>query len=323
MNAGGESDARAIDTKALRRCFGSYATGVTVITTRHEDRDWGITANSFTSLSLEPPLVLWCLARSSRTYRAFTEAAHFVVNVLAVDQVSVSNRFAFRSSEDFPSEVPVQRAHIGVPVLQGACAHFQCRRHKVLDGGDHAIIVGEVVDFDGSERPGLVYRAGQYAVTEVHPTIVAQSRDRIDAGFLDATVRPALEGITRKFESFFDDELKDSGITSRESQILGLILSNGPMSSEAIANQTLVSGSFLQETLESLLSKELIGADLSIYHLTDSGRQLAAEWLGRLRAYKERALGPIALEEAERLQRTLSRLSEWISAASAGSNAKD
>lgn len=319
MNDESASDARAIDTKALRRCLGSFATGVAVITTRHEDRDWGVTVNSFTSLSLDPPLVLWCLARSSRTYRAFTSADHFVVNVLAVDQVAVSNRFAFRSNQEFPNDISIRRAIGGVPVVEGVCSHFQCRSANVLDGGDHVIIVGEVVDFAGSGREGLVYRAGQYAVADAHPTVVAQSRDRLGAGFLDSTVRPALEDITRRFESFFDEELRESGITSKESQILGLLLSSGPLTSEAIANQTLVSGSFLQETLESLRSKELIALDRSLHHLTESGRLLAASVAERLRAYKAKALGPLAVAEAASLQRTLARLSEWIAAASSSS----
>jgi flavin reductase (DIM6/NTAB) family NADH-FMN oxidoreductase RutF/DNA-binding MarR family transcriptional regulator len=319
MNKASAEIVNAFDTKALRRCLGSFATGVAVITTRHGERDWGITVNSFTSLSLDPPLVLWCLARSSRTYAAFTAADQFTVNVLAVDQVAVSNRFAFRSSEDFPSDVPFRRATGGVPVLEGVCSHFRCRRVSVLEGGDHVIFVGEVVEFAGSSRAGLVYAAGHYAVADAHPTVVAQSRDRLDAGFLDGTVRPALEGMTRRFESFFDEKLREAGVTSRESQILGLLLAHGPLSSEAIANQTLVTGSFLQETLESLLNKNLIAVGQSTYELSESGRLLADEWYERLRAYKAEALGPIAVAEAERLQRTLARLSEWIGAASLGS----
>ncbi len=316
MNKYSADHAKAIDAKALRRCLGSFATGVAVITTRHGERDWGVTVNSFTSLSLDPPLVLWCLARSSRTYTAFTGADQFIVNVLAVDQVAVSNRFAFRSSEEFPTDVPFLRGRDGIAVLEAVCSHFVCRRANVLEGGDHVILVGEVVEFTGSSRAGLVYAAGQYAVADAHPTAVAQSRDRFDAGFLDGTVRPALEGITRRFESFFDEKLREAGVTSKESQILGLLLSHGPLSSEAIANQTLVTGSFLQETLELLLSKNLIAFDRSVYQLSECGRTLAAEWSERLRTYKTEALGPIATVEAERLQRTLARLSAWISTAS-------
>jgi flavin reductase (DIM6/NTAB) family NADH-FMN oxidoreductase RutF/DNA-binding MarR family transcriptional regulator len=319
MNGDIRHGAVAIDPKALRRCLGSFATGVAVVTTRHEDKDLGITVNSFTSLSLDPPLVLWCLARSSRTYTAFTASDHFAINVLAVDQVTVSNRFAFRAEEEFPTDVPFHRAIAGIPLLDGICSHFQCRRTDVFDGGDHVVMVGEVIDFAGSDRPGLVYRGGQYAVADAHPSAVSQSQDNLNKGFLDSTVRPALEGITRRFESFFDEELREAGISSKESQVLGLLLSRGALDTEEIANLTLVSGSFLEETLDSLKEKDLIARDGGGCALTTSGRTLASSWFDRLRSYRAQALGPIAPAEAEALQRTLDRLSEWIKAASAGS----
>ena len=319
MTGNGGKGAKAVDPKELRRCLGNFATGVAVVTTRSNDKDQGITVNSFTSLSLDPPLVLWCLARKSRTYAAFAETEHFIVNILSVDQVPVSNRFAFRSDEDFPADVSFTRGIGSAPLLDGTCAHFQCRKTAVFEGGDHVILVGEVIEFAGSDRPGLVYRTGEYAVADSHPTAVAQSRDNLDQGFLDTTVRPALEGITRRFESFFDEELRDAGISSRESQVLGLLLSVGALSAEEIANQTLVSGSFLEETLESLADKKLVAEDGHNYKLTERGRTLASEWLERLRTYKSQALGSIARDEAEALQRTLARLSEWIDTASSGS----
>ena len=309
----------AVDPKALRRCLGSFATGVAVMTTRHADSDRGITVNSFTSLSLDPPLILWCLARTSRSYSAFTVSEHFIVNILAVDQVTVSNRFAFRSEDEFPVDVPFSRAIAGVPLLQGTCAHVQCRRAQVFDGGDHVVVVGEVLAFAGSDRPGLVYHGGQYAVAEAHPSAVAHSQDHLKKGFLDSTVRPGLESITRRFEACFDDELRDAGINSKESRIIGLLLSRGPLDGEGIANLTLVSGSSLEETLESLTVKDLIARNHGIYGLTASGRTLAASWSDRLRSYKANALGTIAPDEAETLQRMLDRLSEWIKAAASGS----
>ena len=319
MNDDTSVDAKEIDLKSLRHCLGSFATGVAVVTTRHDSMDRGVTVNSFTSLSLNPPLVLWCLSRSSRTYQAFTAAKHFIVNVLAVDQVAVSNRFAFRSEEAFPADVPFRRGIDDVPVLEATCASFQCRTTNVLDGGDHVILVGEVIDFARSDRPGLVYRGGQYAVADIHPSIRAQAADSFERDFLGTTVRPALDDITRRFESFFDAELREAGINSRESQILGLLLSHGTLNGEDLANLTLASGSYLEETLESLVIKKLIAIDGGQYSLTPSGRRLAASWTDRLRSYRAKALGSIRPAEAEALQRTLTRLSEWINTASPGS----
>lgn len=311
--------AAALDPKALRRCLGTFATGVAVVTTRHDDVDRGMTVNSFTSLSLDPPLVLWCMARRSRCYPAFTASDHFIVNVLAVDQVTVSNRFAFREGEDFPDDVTFTRAVADVPLLDGVCSYFQCRKTGVFDGGDHVVVVGEVIDFAGFDRSGLVYHRGQYAVADAHPSAIANSQDRLQKGFLDSTVRPGLESITRRFEARFDAELRDAGINSKESRVIGLLLSRGALGAEEIANLSLISGSSLGETLESLSVKELIAMRERAYDLTTSGRELATAWTERLRAYKANALGSIAPEEAQALQGMLDRLSEWIGAASSGS----
>ena len=227
--------AEPIDPKALRRCLGHFATGVAVITTRHDGMDRGITVNSFTSLSLDPPLVLWCLARTSRSYTAFTESEHFIINVLATDQVTVSNRFAFREGEAFPDDVPFNRAVADVPLLDGCSAHFQCRKTRQFDGGDHLILIGEVVDFAGSERAGLVYHRGQYAITDAHPGTNAGDGNS-PQGFLNSTVRPTLERITSRFEAFFDNELRDAGINSKESRVVGLLLVQPGLGAEQIAN---------------------------------------------------------------------------------------
>jgi flavin reductase (DIM6/NTAB) family NADH-FMN oxidoreductase RutF/DNA-binding MarR family transcriptional regulator len=318
MNQETETDKQPVDAKALRRCLGHFATGVAVVTTRHDGADCGITINSFTSVSLDPPLVLWCLARSSRSLPAFVSSDHFIVNVLATDQVAVSNRFAFREGAGFPTDVPFSRALAEIPILDGACARFQCRKSEMIDGGDHVAILGEIVEFDGSDRPGLVYHRGQYAIADFHPAAVDRSQDRPPGSFLDSTVRPGLEQITRRFEAYFDHELRDAGISSKESRVIGLLLSNGPLDAEQIANLSLVSGASLNETLESLAGKQLITKSQAIYELTGDGHSLASGLSEKLRSYRANTLGNIAPEEAEELQRMLSQLNEWIRSASSG-----
>jgi len=304
--------------KALRRCLGHFATGVVVVTTRHKDTDRGITVNSFTSLSLDPPLVLWCLARTSRSYPAFTESDYFTINVLAADQVTVSNRFAFREGEDFPADVPFSRDAAGVPLLDGLSASFRCQKTSQFDGGDHIVLVGEVLGFEGSDRPGLVYHRGQYAVADSHPSAVVDSQSHPPEGFVDSMVRPTLERITQRFEAYFDQELRDAGINSKQSRVIGLLLIRDALEAEQLANLTLISGLSLTETLESLLTKGLITKKLAHYRLTESGEKLASSLSEKLRSYKASALGSIAASEAEELQRMLDQLSGWIKAASSG-----
>ncbi len=306
----------SIDPKALRRSLGHFATGVAVVTTRDGGMDWGITVNSFTSLSMSPPLVLWCIARTSRSYAAFTQADHFIINVLAADQVTVSNRFAFREGAEFPADVPFRRAVADIPLLDGSSAHFQCRKTDAFDGGDHLAIVGEVVDFAGSDRPGLLYHRGQYAVSDSHPGAVVESRGQPSEGFLNSIVRPGLERITQRFEAYFENELRDAGLNSKQWRVIGLLLASRALVAEQIANLTLVSGSSLVETLESLKTKKLIVEDQAHYSLTPSGRTLASTLSETLRSAEARTLGPIPPAETEALQRMLERLSEWIRAAS-------
>ena len=149
--------APALDPKAFRAALGSFATGVTVITTRAADGSpVGLTANSFNSVSLDPPMVLWSLAKKSHSLAAFSRCSHWAVHVLAADQEELSGRFA-RSGTDKFSGLEVGSGIGGVPLLAGCAARFQCQSTFQHEGGDHLIFVGEVTAFDRTERAPLVF----------------------------------------------------------------------------------------------------------------------------------------------------------------------
>ena len=149
-----------IDSKQFRKALGSFTTGVTVVTTRGvEGEDVGLTANSFNSVSLDPPMVLWSLDRKSSIAAAFMAADHFAVHILASDQEHVSNQFAARGIDRFAG-LAVERGHGDIPLLAGCSARFECRTSYRHDGGDHVIFVGEVVAFDSFGRAPLVYHGG-------------------------------------------------------------------------------------------------------------------------------------------------------------------
>jgi 3-hydroxy-9,10-secoandrosta-1,3,5(10)-triene-9,17-dione monooxygenase reductase component len=155
----------AIDPKEFRNALGSFATGVTIITTHSElQGDAGVTANSFNSVSINPPLVLWSIAKTSGSLKAFTGADHFAVHILAVDQQELSNRFAQRGADKF-ADLTVQRGDGYVPLLEGCSARFQCRSAYQYEGGDHVIIVGEVIAHDHRSAPPLLFHGGRYAQT--------------------------------------------------------------------------------------------------------------------------------------------------------------
>ena len=118
------ADAAAIDAREFRNALGSFTTGVTIVTTRDASgHDVGLTANSFNSVSLDPPLVLWSLAKSSTSLSAFVEAKHFAVHILAADQEPLSNRFATRGADKFAG-LQIERGEGGMPLLHGCAARF-------------------------------------------------------------------------------------------------------------------------------------------------------------------------------------------------------
>lgn len=152
-----------IDPIALRRAFGTFVTGVTVITTRDEDgMPRGMTANSFTSVSLDPPLLLVCVAKSASSYQAFTSAGCFAVNILHEGQVDVSGTFASKAQDKFQS-VTHDNIHTGAPVLTDSLTWFDCTTFSTVDAGDHAVLIGQVRAFGTSPTAPLGFCRGRYA----------------------------------------------------------------------------------------------------------------------------------------------------------------
>ena len=166
-----DEQARGLDLRELRTALGAFATGVTVVTSRTADGlRVGVTANSFTSLSLEPPLVLWCLSRQSTSLPAFREASRFAINVLASGQHHLSRLFATTGVDKFAG-VDVRGGAHEIPLLDGALAHYLCRSVRQIDAGDHVIFIGEVEGYELFDGEPLVFHSGGYRVTTRHPDL--------------------------------------------------------------------------------------------------------------------------------------------------------
>ncbi|MDX2101906.1 MAG: flavin reductase [Alphaproteobacteria bacterium] len=152
-----------LDAAMFRRVLGGFASGVTVVTTRTgADQPVGLTVSSFASLSLAPPLVSFNVALSSNRHDPLVAAPAFCVNILAADQAEVSNRFARVGGEDPFANTPWHAGPEGQPVLEGALGWLVCRRWACYAGGDHSILVGEVVALDTTEQAPLLYFRGRY-----------------------------------------------------------------------------------------------------------------------------------------------------------------
>lgn len=151
------------DTTDLRRALGRFGTGVTIVSTLGADGvPVGVTANSFSSVSLDPPIVLWSLRRHSPSLAAFDSAGRFVINVLALDQLELSRRFASSLPDKFAG-VECRPGVAGLPVLEGCAAVFECRTEQRLEVGDHILYLGRVEAYGHRLGPTLLFCQGRYA----------------------------------------------------------------------------------------------------------------------------------------------------------------
>ena len=152
-----------VDDAEFKNALSHFASGVTVVTTEHDGKPYGMTVASFASLSLRPPLVLICIERSVKTHEAIAAARKFGVSILKSDQAEVSGRFASKSDDKFSG---VEIVNGSVPLIAGALTTLECRVTEQLPGGDHSIFVGEVVAVTTSEGAPLVYyRSGYRNIT--------------------------------------------------------------------------------------------------------------------------------------------------------------
>lgn len=152
------------DSKALRSAMGCFTTGVAVIATRKDERHIGFTANSLTSVSLSPPLMLFCISKARSSYEAVAVAEAFTINVLSASQRRISERFA-TSADNKWAGVDYKEDRFGNPLLRGAAAAFSCRKREIIEAGDHIIVLVEVDAFEQDSDPSpLVYCRSQYCL---------------------------------------------------------------------------------------------------------------------------------------------------------------
>ncbi len=150
----------ADNSRLLRDAFGRFATGVTVITTGSENGPMGITANSFSSLSLDPALVMWAPAKNSSRFDTFATAKHFAIHILTEDQADICNGFV-KNAHAFDG-VDVTIDDNGVPLIADCLARFECTLYATHDGGDHAIVVGQVTKAEMKSGDPMAFYAGGF-----------------------------------------------------------------------------------------------------------------------------------------------------------------
>ena len=159
----------AATSRDLRNAFGCFATGVTVITTQTPEGPLGMTANSFSSVSLEPPLVLWSPAKASRRHDTFADARHFCIHVLGADQADLAHHFATQG-HDFGA-FNWDSGPNGAPTIMGCLATFHCATHAIHPAGDHSVILGlvEYASVTDDSAPALLFERGQLRALPANP----------------------------------------------------------------------------------------------------------------------------------------------------------
>jgi 3-hydroxy-9,10-secoandrosta-1,3,5(10)-triene-9,17-dione monooxygenase reductase component len=303
-----------IDSMQFRRALGAFVTGVTIVTTRAGgETDVGITANSFSSVSLDPPMVLWSLARTAASREAFIRAACFAVHVLSVDQEDLSKRFARRGEDKFAG-LQLERGEGGVPLLRGCSARFECRSAFQYDGGDHIIFVGEVLSFTHSEDSPLAFHGGQYATTtrRTWPSTVDAAAAN-DGSFNDDFLGYLLGRAHHQFYAKIRPHLSRHGLSEAEHYALGVLVNGDGRSIAEIERLITYTGvRITASTAEGLSSRGLVrlsesGDGLRMW-LTTTGRQLMIELMAVAKAAEADAEAHFKDEEIRVLKQLLRNL---------------
>jgi 3-hydroxy-9,10-secoandrosta-1,3,5(10)-triene-9,17-dione monooxygenase reductase component len=291
-------------TRQFRNALGSFATGVTIITTRSpEGADVGVTANSFNSVSLDPPMILWSLAKTSTSYDAFMAAEHFAVHILAMDQENLSGRFA-RSSTDKFSGLTLERGADAIPLLQGCAARFQCRTAYRHEGGDHIILVGEVDEFDHDGHAPLAFHGGRYGMF-IRNDPPAPAPDTAPPALLADLLACAEEGLARRIDS----DVAAFGLAPHEFDLLRL-LAAGPRSLEELEEMGGPAGETETVVLvEDLAARGLLSPPTNgTVVIAAAGQEAVAAVTAQIAKTEASALEALTEHEAALLRRLLARV---------------
>ncbi|MEM5500603.1 flavin reductase family protein [Ahrensia kielensis] len=162
MNADANLNLDALNANQLKKAMGCFATGVTVVTTHFEGQDYGMTCNSFNTVSLDPAMVLWSIRKASSSHDAFAKAKGYTVNILAAEQADTAMRFTKGDHADRFAEVEVRRLKSGRLILPQASAWFDCDINQIVGAGDHDILIGRVRAFASGEKMPLTYIGGKF-----------------------------------------------------------------------------------------------------------------------------------------------------------------
>lgn len=305
----------SFNPQAFRAALSTFTTGVTIITTRNaEGEPVGVTANSFNSVSLNPPLVLWSLAKSALSLPAFTENRHWNVHVLSTEQDVLSGRFASRGENKFAG-VNLDQGINDTPLFMGCTARFQCRTAFTYEGGDHLIFVGEVLAFDKTELPPLAFQSGQYALATCKPRELLRlgsepppecSYTEDLLGYLAGRAHYQLLAALRRL-------LHSQKIDEHAFFVLSVLCIQDNLTLEEINDYVSYTGREVTQSLMLFLEKQgYVAPDKQFgvlrFLLTAAGRELSLEQIALAKAVEQQLIEKLGQADAQVLKLLLKRL---------------
>lgn len=297
------------DPKDFRQALGMFATGVTIVTTRAGDGSpVGVTANSFNSVSIDPPLVLWSLAKNARSLDAFTTGEHWNVHILSQEQEALSNLFA-RAGEDKFGQQQLERGVSDAPLLPGCSARFQCKTMFQYDGGDHIIFVGQVLSYDRTQRLPLLYVTGQYALASRKALAVSTEAqaDTADSLYSENLLGYLLGRAHYQFLGGIRALLNERGLSDADFFVLSLLSVRDSMAGADIAAHIAYTGIDVGAVLlQQLCDRGLLQKnEHAAYALTDSGRDSILHVIAAAKAEEADVLERMGEAEAALLRNLL------------------
>jgi 4-hydroxyphenylacetate 3-hydroxylase, reductase component len=302
----------AFDARAFRGCLGMYATGVTVMTAQVGDQKVGVTANSFSSLSLDPPLILWSIARTSRSFAVFSEARHFAVNILSAKQIEVSQLFATSGADKF-SGVAWTAGPDGAPLIDGVVARIECSTEVQHDGGDHVLIVGRVQRFAQFDGAPLLFAQGRYGIAEDHPDMRARRRPVTEA--VSEAASPEGRFMALLFHAYhqagrlFNEQRLATGLSIPMGRALFALEEMPGITAERLARSMYLGDREAEDAVNELIEAgDIARTGASGLDLTDAGRGRLASLRHQLNQFQIDFLAGVPQDEIDSGSRLLERI---------------
>ncbi|OPA90991.1 flavin oxidoreductase [Pseudomonas fluorescens] len=300
------------DPRAFRRALGNFATGVTVVTAADAaGRKVGVTANSFNSVSLDPPLVLWSLDKRSNSHEVFEQASHFAVNVLAADQIDLSNNFA-RPKDDRFAEIEYQPGEGGAPVFADCSARFHCENYQQVDGGDHWIMIGKVVAFDDFGRAPLLYHQGAYSMVLPHTRMTKRDDSQPPSshfqGRLSHNLYYLMTQAVRAYQSSYQPRQLSTGLRTNEARMLMVLENDARLSTQDLLREVAMPVREIDEAVANLTRKGLVSDDDNGVRLTAAGVEQTEDLWAIAREQQDKVFAAFTDAQIETFKTVLKQL---------------